>query len=82
MMQENTFENPKHNQKLLDNIAPFAIEGRSGLLPALHVAQEMYGWISESVAAIIARALKVPLADVFGVIDFYTMLYSLSLIHI
>ena len=76
MMQENTFENPKHNQKLLDNIAPFAIEGRSGLLPALHVAQEMYGWISESVAAIIARALKVPLADVFGVIDFYTMLYS------
>ena len=76
MMQKDSLEKPKNNQKLLDNIAPFATEGRSGLLPALHMAQEMYGWISESVAATIGHALKVPLADVFGVIDFYTMLYS------
>ena len=64
------------DHKLLDIIAPFAIEGRPGLLPALHAAQEIYGWISESVAETIGRTFKVPLADVFGVIDFYTMLYS------
>ena len=25
--------------------------GRSGLLPALHAAQKLYGWVSEPVAA-------------------------------
>ncbi len=47
--------------------------GRSGLLPALHAAQKLYGWLSEPVAAEIARCLQVPLADVHGVIEFYTL---------
>ncbi len=50
--------------------------GRSGLLPALHAAQGLYGWISEPVAEEIARALKVPLADVHGVIEFYSLFYN------
>src|SRR5512140_2306997 len=50
--------------------------GRSGLLPALHAAQKLYGWLSEPVAAEIANALNVPLADVHGVIEFYTMFYN------
>lgn len=50
--------------------------GRSGLLPALHAAQNLYGWISEPVAAEIAKSLRVPLADVHGVIEFYSLFYN------
>jgi NADH-quinone oxidoreductase subunit F len=50
--------------------------GRSGLLPALHAAQKLYGWISEPVAIEIARSLRVPLADVHGVIEFYSLFYN------
>jgi len=50
--------------------------GRSGLLPALHAAQKVYGWLSEEVAAEIAKSLRVPLADVHGVIEFYTLFYN------
>ncbi|GBL36645.1 NADH-quinone oxidoreductase chain 2 [Anaerolineaceae bacterium] len=50
--------------------------GHSGLLPALLKAQKQNGYISKPVAAEIARALQVPLADVYGVIEFYALLYS------
>ncbi len=50
--------------------------GRSGLLPALHAAQKIYGWVSEPVATEIAKALHVPLADVHGVIEFYSLFYD------
>jgi len=69
---------------MTDNVASslhIAIEkyiplGRSGLLPALHAAQNIYGWISEPVASEIAKALRVPLADVHGVIEFYSLFYN------
>lgn len=56
-------------------VAPFALQGRAGLLPALHAAQSVYGYLPEPVAAEVARTLGVPLADTHGVIDFYSMLY-------
>jgi NADH-quinone oxidoreductase subunit F len=56
-------------------LADFAPQGRSALLPALHAAQRLYGWLPEAAVAEVGRALRVPLADVFGVIDFYAMLY-------
>lgn len=52
------------------------MEGRSALLPALHLAQDIYGYLPEPVAAEVAGQLGVPLAEVFGVIDFYTMFYK------
>ncbi len=48
---------------------------RTSLLPALHAAQEMYGFIPEEAAQEIAGFLHVPLADIFGVIDFYALFY-------
>jgi NADH-quinone oxidoreductase subunit F len=50
--------------------------GRSGLLPALHAAQKNYGWLPQEVAAEVAKTLHVPLADVHGVIEFYSMFYN------
>jgi NADH-quinone oxidoreductase subunit F len=58
-------------QKLLE-IKP---AGRTSLLPALHAAQELYGFIPQEAAEEIARFLHVPLADIFGVIDFYALFY-------
>ncbi len=50
--------------------------GRAGLLPALHAAQKIYGWLPEDVASEVAKALRIPLADVHGVIEFYSMFYN------
>ncbi len=55
-------------------LAELTPQGRAALLPALHAAQRIHGWIPEAVATEVGRALAVPLADVFGVIDFYEML--------
>ena len=55
-------------------LAELAPQGRAALLPALHAAQQFHGWIPEAVATEVGRALGVPLADVYGVIDFYEML--------
>lgn len=48
-------------------------QGRTALLPALHLAQNLLGWIPEAAAAEIAAELMVPLVDVHGVIEFYGM---------
>ncbi|MBI4761573.1 MAG: NAD(P)H-dependent oxidoreductase subunit E [Chloroflexota bacterium] len=58
-------------------IEPYIPLGRSGLLPALHAAQKLYGWVPEAAAAEIAKALRVPLADVHGVIEFYSLFYDM-----
>ena len=50
--------------------------GHPGLLPALHAAQNIYGWVSEPVATAIAKGLGIPLADVHGVIEFYSLFYN------
>ncbi len=49
--------------------------GRSGLLPALHAAQAIYGYVPMAAAEEIGRSLGVPLADVSGVIDFYALFH-------
>lgn len=53
----------------------FETQGQTALLPALHTAQSIYGYLPEPVAAEVGRILRVPLADIYGVIDFYTMFY-------
>lgn len=64
----------------LSNLKPileqYAPSGRSGLLPALWAAQDAYGYLAEPVVAAIGKALKVPLVEIYGVIEFYTMFYK------
>jgi NADH-quinone oxidoreductase subunit F len=54
----------------------FNPQGRTALLPALHAAQKQFGYLPEPVVARIGQALNVPLADIYGVIDFYSMFYQ------
>ena len=49
---------------------------REALLPLLHEAQDFYGWLPPEVQEAIGKTLRVPLADIHGVIEFYTMFYS------
>src|SRR5690606_4720558 len=60
-------------QSFLDAVSP---RGRTMLLPALHHAQALYGWVPREAQEAISRALRVPLADIHGVIEFYTMFYN------
>jgi NADH-quinone oxidoreductase subunit F len=48
--------------------------GRTMLLPALLQAQNLFGFIPEDQAREIGEALKVPLADITGMIEFYSIL--------
>lgn len=64
------------NESLTEIIARWSPVGRSGLLPAMIEAQEKFGWLSEETLTQIANGLNVPLAEVYGVADFYAHLYT------
>ena len=46
---------------------------KSLTIPALHIAQEQSGWVSEEAMKEISRALNLPVNHVIGVATFYTM---------
>ena len=53
-------------------------KGQAGaLIPVLHGAQEIYGYLPIEVQTMIADGLQVPLAEVYGVVTFYTQ-FSLN----
>lgn len=64
-----------HDQKLakLDAV----IEGYKGqpgaLIPVLHEAQQIYGYLPEEVQYHVSQGLQVPLAEVYGVVTFYAL---------
>jgi NADH-quinone oxidoreductase subunit F len=62
--------------ELSNFLADVSSRKRTMLLPALHLAQDLYGWISTETQKEISEALRVPLADIHGVIEFYTMFYN------
>jgi NADH-quinone oxidoreductase subunit F len=49
--------------------------GRTMLLPVLLEAQKRFGYIPKEIAAEIGTTLHIPLADITGVMEFYSMLY-------
>jgi NADH-quinone oxidoreductase subunit F len=59
-----------------DYLGEIAPQGRTMLIPALLEAQKEFGFISKENATEIGNALRTPLADVMGVIEFYSMLHS------
>ena len=44
---------------------------RGALIPVLHEAQELYGYLPLEVQRTIAEELDIPLAEVYGVVSFY-----------
>ena len=62
-------------QRLQSILAAHGGEGRPALLPILLDVQRDYGYLSAPVVEAIGQELRVPLAEIHGVIEFYTMLY-------
>jgi NADH-quinone oxidoreductase subunit F len=50
--------------------------GREALLPLLHEAQAVNGWLPREVLQAIGETLRVPLSDIHGVVEFYSMFYN------
>ena len=57
-------------------LAHYRGRGREALLPLLHEAQSVYGWLPREVLEAIGATLRVPLADIHGVVEFYSMFYN------
>ncbi|HSJ54880.1 MAG TPA: NADH-quinone oxidoreductase subunit NuoE [Anaerolineae bacterium] len=45
------------------------------VIPVLQKAQELYGWLPREVLEIVAREMKVPLSQIYGVVTFYSQFY-------
>ena len=53
-------------------------KGEAGaLMPVLHEAQNIYGYLPSEVQSVIAEELNIPLAEVYGVATFYSQ-FSLT----
>jgi NADH-quinone oxidoreductase E subunit len=63
-------------RKRLDEILARYPTKQAGLLPALWMAQEAQGWISDAAMAEVAEVLELTPAYVKGVVTFYTMYHQ------
>ncbi len=69
-------EASSQQERVQDIIARWAPHGRAGLLPCLQEVQEITGWLGPELCQEIANGLRIPLADVYGVVSFYSLLYD------
>ena len=67
---------PEQEAKLREIIAAHK-DTQGALIPVLHEAQGVYGYLPIEVQTIIAEGLGIPLAEVYGVVTFYAQ-FSLS----
>lgn len=76
-MSQTIFEGTKEQMRALSDCIA-AHRGQAGaLMPVLHEAQNIYGYLPAEVQQTIAEGLNVPLAEVYGVATFYSQ-FSLS----
>jgi NADH-quinone oxidoreductase subunit E len=60
--------------RIKEMLARYPAEGRaSAIMPALWLAQERFGFLSQEAIDLVARSIDVPEAEVAGVATFYTM---------
>ena len=71
-MAKNLFEGTEEQmQKLLNCIGEHRNDP-GALMPVLHEAQNIYGYLPSEVQTVIADELNIPLAEVYGVATFYS----------
>lgn len=63
-------------KELHEFISELPEKSRTGLLPVLIKAQELFGFIPEESVNEISGFLHVPKAEIYGVIEFYSLLYA------
>ncbi|MBI5022202.1 MAG: NADH-quinone oxidoreductase subunit NuoE [Ignavibacteriales bacterium] len=63
----------QENKNKIDALRKQFPDTKSLTIPALHIAQEQYGWVSEEAMKDIALLLNLPESHIIGVATFYTM---------
>jgi NADH-quinone oxidoreductase subunit E len=66
-------EFPPEAMKRFEHILTRYPTKEAALLPTLHLAQEIWGWISPETVVYIGKLLDLSPANVFGVVSFYNM---------
>jgi NADH-quinone oxidoreductase subunit E len=64
------------NKTRIDTIITRYPHKQAALLPALYIAQEQEGYISQDMMKYIAEYLGIPFGHVLGVVTFYSMFYD------
>jgi NADP-reducing hydrogenase subunit HndA len=62
----------KEQEKKLLEIIKEHKNRKGALIPVLHEAQNIYGYLPESVQMKIGEGLNIPMTEVYGVVTFYT----------
>ena len=62
----------KEMEKKLQEIIAKYRDTRGALIQVLHEAQDVYGYLPLEVQLKISEGLNIPLAEVYGVVSFYT----------
>ena len=65
------FNGTKEQENQLMEVIAKHKDSRGALIPVLHEAQEIYGYLPIEVQTIIAEGLGLSLAEVYGVVTFY-----------
>ena len=68
---------PKSNLKLLEPVLDEFASVQGSLITILQKAQEIYGYLPIEVQTMISEGLDVPLAEIYGIVTFYTQ-FSLN----
>ncbi len=66
----------EQEQQLMAVIAEYK-DQKGAVIPVLHKAQEIYGYLPIEVQEMISEGLDVPLAEIYGIVTFYTQ-FSLN----
>ncbi|MEA3424200.1 MAG: NAD(P)H-dependent oxidoreductase subunit E [Bacillota bacterium] len=72
MMLEFDFE--KNSSKIMElkKVIEEKKDMKGALIPVLHDAQRIFGYIPKEVQVIISEGLKKPIAEIYGVVTFYS----------
>lgn len=71
-MAQNNFNGTDEQERLLKECIAKHKAERGCLMPVLHEAQNIYGYLPSEVQGIIAEGLGIPLSEVYGVATFYS----------
>ncbi len=71
-MSQNSFNGTGEQEKALRKVIAEHRSDRGCLMPILHKAQEIYGYLPAEVQTLIAEELNIPRSEVYGVATFYT----------
>lgn len=71
------FKGTKEQEQQLKEVIAAHKDERGAAIPVLHKAQEIYGYLPIEVQTMIAEGLNVPLAEIYGIVTFYTQ-FSLN----